>query len=182
MRHRHLALLLLVPISLAAQGRDSVVPDLAALVARPQSELAPVLERWSADRAALGRRYSVEYSPERRDRFRSFQHAWQVELQRLPFEQLSRPAQVDYLLLDNKLRYELALLDREEMLAAEMAPLLPFANALFALLGGATSVGASRSGPGREGDHRDDHCHRGRSRRDGDACQAAEQDHRAARG
>ena len=134
MRHRHLALLLLLPTSLAAQGRDSVVPDLATLVARPRSELAPVLERWSADRAALGRRYSVEYSPERRDRFRSFQRAWQVELQRLPFERLGRPAQVDYLLLDNKLRYELALLDREEKLAAEMAPLLPFASALFALV------------------------------------------------
>ncbi len=134
MRRRHISLLLLFPFALAAQGRDSVVPDLAALVARPRSEFAPVLERWSADRAALGRRYSVEYSPERRDRFRSFQRAWQGELQRLPFEQLSRPARVDWLLLDNKLRYELALLDREERLAAEMAPLLPFAGALFALL------------------------------------------------
>jgi uncharacterized protein (DUF885 family) len=76
----------------------------------------------------------VEYSPERRDRFRSFHRGWQAELQRLPFERLTRPAQVDFLLLDNKLRYELSLLDREEQLAAEMAPLLPFAPALFALV------------------------------------------------
>ena len=72
------------------------------------------------DRAALGRRYAVEYSPERRERFRSFHRGWQGELQRLPFESLTRPAQVDYLLLDNKLRYELSLLDRDEQLAAEM--------------------------------------------------------------
>lgn len=134
MIRRSLAVLVLVALPLAAQARDSVVPDLRALVARPRSELAPVLERWSVDRAALGRRYAVEYSPERRDRFRSFHRGWQGELQRLPFESLTRPAQVDYLLLDNKLRYELSLLDRDEQLAAEMAPLLPFAPALFALV------------------------------------------------
>jgi hypothetical protein len=126
--------LLLLAAPLTAQARDSVVPDLAALIARPRSELAPVLERWSVDRAALGRRYAVEYSPERRDRFRSFHGSWQAELQRLPFERLTRPAQVDYLLLDTKLRYELALLDRDARLAAEMAPLLPFAPTLFGLI------------------------------------------------
>ena len=41
---------------------------------------------------------------------------------------------MDFLLLDNKLRYELALLDREQKLAAEMAPLLPFAPTLFGLV------------------------------------------------
>ena len=126
--------LLLFATPLAAQARDSVVPDVLALVARPRSEVAPVLERWSTDRAALGRRYAVEYSPERRERFRSFYRGWQAELQRLPFEKLSRPGQVDFLLLDNKVRYELALLDREQKLAAEMAPLLPFAPTLFALV------------------------------------------------
>jgi hypothetical protein len=126
--------LLLLASPLAAQARDSVVPDLAALIARPRSELAPVLERWSVDRTALGRRYAVEYSPERRDRFRSFHRSWQAELQRLPFERMTRPAQVDWLLLDTKLRYELALLDRDAQLATEMAPLLPFAPTLFGLV------------------------------------------------
>lgn len=124
----------LVTLPVAAQARDSVVPDLAALIARPRSELVPLLERWATDRQALGRRYTVDYSPQRRARFRSFHAAWRDSLAALPFERLTRPAQVDWLLLDNRLRHELALLDREEGLATEMAPVLPFAATLFDLL------------------------------------------------
>ena len=118
----------------AAQTRDAAVPDLVALVAQPQSEIATVLVRWQADRAALSRRYNVEYSAVRRERFRSFDASWRAQLKALPFEKLSRPAQVDYLLLDNKLRYELALLERESKLATEMSPLLPFADTLAVML------------------------------------------------
>src|SRR5690606_32163125 len=114
--------------------RDSVVPDLTAVMAVPRSELAPVLERWTSDRAALGRRYSVEFSPQRRERMRTFHRAWMAELERLPFTRLSRHAQVDAVLLHRRLGYELKLLDREEAMAREMAPLLSFADTLFVLL------------------------------------------------
>ena len=63
--------LFLLALPLAAQApRDSVVPDLRAVMALPRSELAPVIERWQADRSALGRRYSVSHSPVRRERQR----------------------------------------------------------------------------------------------------------------
>ena len=39
--------------------------DLTTLVGTETSELAPVVERYSTDRTALGRRWSVPYSPER---------------------------------------------------------------------------------------------------------------------
>ncbi len=117
-----------------AQQRDSTVPDVAVLAARPASELRGVVERWSADHSALQRRYSVEYSPERRARLRMFHSAWRVQLGALPFERLSRDAQVDFLLLDSRLQHELADLDRDERLMGEMAPLLPFADTLFAML------------------------------------------------
>lgn len=126
--------LVLLAAPLAAQSPDPTVPNLAALAAQPQSELAVVLNRWSTDRGALGRRYSGEYSPVRRERFRRFESTWRANLAAIDFDKLSRQGQVDYLLLDNKLRYELALLDRENALAAEMAPLLPFADTLYALL------------------------------------------------
>jgi uncharacterized protein (DUF885 family) len=134
MRTLLLALLAAPGVALAQVPRDSVVPDLAAVMAAPRSELAPVLERWTSDRAALGRRYPVAFSPERRERMRTFHRAWMAELERVPFTRLSRPAQVDAVLLHRRLAYELTLLDREEGMAREMAPLLPFADTLFALL------------------------------------------------
>jgi uncharacterized protein (DUF885 family) len=121
-------------VSLSAQAGDAVVPDLAALIAEPHSEMQPVLERWNTDRAALGRRYSVEYSPERNHRYHSFYAAWREHLKALPFDKLGRAAQVDYILLDNRLRNEQALLDRDAKRAAEMSALLPFADSLDALL------------------------------------------------
>jgi uncharacterized protein (DUF885 family) len=122
-----------VPIAVQAQG-DATVPDLVAMLNRPTSELAPVLERWTSDRAALGRRYSVDYSPAARDRFRQFQQGWLTAVQQLPFADLSRDGQVDAILLRNRLDYEVGLLDRESRLVAEMAPLLPFADTLFVML------------------------------------------------
>ncbi len=128
-------LVLLVAPTLAAQAPvDSAVPDLRRLMAEPHSELAPVLERWNRDRNALGRRYAVDYSAVRRERFRRFDRAWLVRLGGLPFDSLSRPAQVDAILLRTKLEHELRLLDREATLANEMAPLLPFADTLDAML------------------------------------------------
>lgn len=134
MRFPVLSVALLLPAALLGQATDSVVPDLARLLALPRSELAPVLERWSSDRGALGRRYGVEYSPVRRERLDGFHAAWQQQLAGLPFAQLSRAAQVDHILLTTRLRYERTLLQRERRFAAEMGTLLPFADTLFVLL------------------------------------------------
>lgn len=133
MRRLLIAMLAVWPLT-AQSPRDSVVPDLRTVMAMPRSELAAVIERWQADRSALGRRYSVSQSPMRRERFRSFHGAWLAQVEALPFATLSRPAQVDAVLLRNRLRYELQLLDREAQLAAEMAPLMGFADTLYLLL------------------------------------------------
>jgi uncharacterized protein (DUF885 family) len=134
MRHTAIALCLL-PAMLAAQAPvDSTVPDLAALLATPRSELAPVVTRWSSDRSALGRRYAVEHSPERTERYQRFHAGWLRRLEALPFTSLSRQAQVDVILLRTRIGHELDLLERQRHLAAEMAPLLPFADTLHALV------------------------------------------------
>ncbi len=130
-----LACLLLLAAPLAAQApADSVVPDLALLISARQSELAPVLSRWDLDARALGRRYSVTYSPQQQQRLGIFQAAWQAQLERLPVATLSREAQVDAVLLHNRVRYERQVLAREARLFTEMAPMLPFADTLFAML------------------------------------------------
>ena len=128
----------LAPAPALAQGGSRVeghttVPPLAQLVAAPSSELRDVVERYAADRAALLRRYDAEYSPERQRRLREFYQAWEARLRELDFDRLGVEGRIDYVLLDHELRYQLALLDREERLFAEVEPLLPFARTILSL-------------------------------------------------
>ncbi len=113
-------LLLLVAGALPAQRRIGQISVGA-------SELRDSVALFTSDRAALGRRWTVEYSPARRARFRTFYSDWQARLAKVDFNKLSQEGRIDYLLLGNKLRYEVAQLGREETLGREMAPLVPFA-------------------------------------------------------
>jgi hypothetical protein len=112
----------------------SFVPDLASLTGRDASELRAVVERFTSDRAALLRRDAVEYSAARRGRLRDFYGAWRQRLAALPFDTLGLQGKVDHVLLAGRLAYELKLLDREEQLFAEVKPVLPFAEAIIALI------------------------------------------------
>jgi uncharacterized protein (DUF885 family) len=122
---------LTAPISAADSTKG--VPDLKGLVGRPASELADVVDRFSSDRNALFRKYDAEGSPDQRTRARAFYTGWRARLREIDFDKLSQEGRVDYVLLDNRLRHELDLLDRDAALAAEMAPLMPFADPLLSL-------------------------------------------------
>lgn len=115
------ALLLTVAADAGAQRRIGMLPVGA-------SELRDSVALYSTDRAALGRRWTVEYSPARRARFRTFYADWRARLAKIDFDKLSQEGRIDYVLLESKLRYELAAIGREEKLAGEMAPLVPFAQ------------------------------------------------------
>lgn len=99
-----------------------------------QSELRDTVSGYSQDRAALLRRYEVEYSPVRRDRMRRFYLDWQNRLNRIDFDRLGQEGKVDYILLANEVRYELELLAREERQYGEMLPLAPFAPVIMDLV------------------------------------------------
>ncbi len=109
------------------------VPDLVGLSARTESELAGIVLRYTNDRAALGRRWDVEYSSKRRERFREFYQEWANGLDAIDFDALSIEGRIDYVLMANELRYEVESLDREEALFQEMVPLMPFAETLIEL-------------------------------------------------
>jgi len=94
------------------------------------SELRDTVEIFSTDRAALLRRYRVDYSPSRRERMREFYAGWRSRLARTEFDALSQEGKIDYLLLDNRLEHELDLLTREQRLFAEMESWVPFAKAI----------------------------------------------------
>jgi uncharacterized protein (DUF885 family) len=120
----------------AAQARPDPlgsVPALGPLIARPSSELAGVIERFSTDRGVLGRRYDAPDSPDQRTRMRALYTAWQTRLNEVDFSKLSPEGRVDYALFDRYLRHQIALLERrEKMRVAELA-LVPFADRLLAL-------------------------------------------------
>jgi hypothetical protein len=112
---------------------SSGVPKLAALVAQPASELAPVVSRFTTDLNSLSRRYDVDDSPAQRGRMRDFYSTWQKRLAELDFDKLSQEGKVDYVLLHNYLTHQLALIDRHDKQRAETASLIPFADRLLAL-------------------------------------------------
>lgn len=112
------------------------VPRLATLLSPrgAESELRDIVSRFKTDEAALDRRWTVEYSPARRDRFREYYRGWQAALRDLDFDRLSQQGKIDYVLMNHTLRHSLSLLDREEKLWVQSAPVIPFGTDVFALV------------------------------------------------
>lgn len=120
----------------ASQGpfrETTPLPPPRALTSATTSTLRDAVERYGTDRATLMRRYDLPWSATRRDRLREFYAGWQGMLTGLNFQQLDRESRVDHVLLRNEIAYQMRLLDREAQQFAEMAPLLPFAEAITEL-------------------------------------------------
>ena len=140
---RTLALLLVLPVAVVAQKMPrpvsepadpmTSVPKLAPVSTRPTSDLALVVERYTADQQSLSRRYDATDSPAQRKRMRDFAINWRARLKELDFEKLNGEGKADYILLDNLLKHQVALLDRQDKMRGETAPLLPFSDRLLAL-------------------------------------------------
>ena len=118
-------LLCMLPAALSSQSKSALIPV-------GESELRDSVSLFTTDRGALSRRWTVEYSADRRERFREFYTDWRARLGRIAFDKLSQEGRIDYVLLDHRLRSELAKLAREEKLAGEMASLVPFAARITA--------------------------------------------------
>jgi len=123
-----LSALLICAVAGAAQA-----PPLGPLVGAPASELAAVVERFATDRAALTRRYDAPDSPDQRRRMRELYTGWRSRLREIDFSKLGPEGRADYVLLDNYLRHQIALLDRRDKMRGAEAPLLPFADRLLSL-------------------------------------------------
>ena len=129
-----LAIVLLLPRVVAGQ-EDGVLgdpPGLDALVAfdRSESDMRVVVDRYTEDRAALLRRYDIPLSPVRRERLSAFYRGWHEALRAMDFDALNHEGKVDYVLLRNRLDFELELLDQEAATVRAMAPLVPYARSL----------------------------------------------------
>jgi len=109
------------------------VPSLTQFMGTTSSELSEVITRFAADQQSLQRRYDAPDSKRQRARMRAFYASWREQLAALDFGKLSQEGKVDYVLLDNHVRYQLDLMGREDRQFAEIVPLLPFADTVLAL-------------------------------------------------
>ena len=97
------------------------------------SELRPLIERFTLDRGNILRYYNMAGSPERRERLTKFIRTAQGALGAKNFESLSQDGKIDYLVFRNSLEHDLRTLGREISEQAETAPYLPFAGTIFSL-------------------------------------------------
>jgi uncharacterized protein (DUF885 family) len=118
-----------VAVTTAAQ----YVPDPRPLVAFKNSDLRDVVDRYTADRAAMLRRFDAAYSPVRRERLRAFYTEWRAGLRNIDFETLAQHGRVDYILLDTQLQYETRLLEREQRVLSDTSALVSFLDVVFEL-------------------------------------------------
>jgi hypothetical protein len=91
------------------------------------------LERFEADRSALSRKYAVPLSEMDHKRMRVFYIGWLESLEKEPFEAMSHPGQVDFVLFKNYLQHSIKRLDQSAKREEEIKPILPFAPSIVAL-------------------------------------------------
>jgi hypothetical protein len=123
------------PRTAGGAGWGDDPPALSALVtfARTESDLRVAVNRYLLDKAAIERRYEVLYSPARHERLRTFYQGWQRRLSEAEFNGLNADGKFDYVLLRNRVEYDVEMLKLAERRRAEIAPLLPFFDRLRAL-------------------------------------------------
>lgn len=109
-------------------------PAVAALVAfaDQESNLRTAVVRYIQDKAAIERRYPVQYSPVRAARLHAFHDAWRARLAQADFSALNAEGRIDYVTLRNRIDHDQAMLRLSEDRARQIAPLLPFFDRLRA--------------------------------------------------
>jgi hypothetical protein len=107
-------------------------PALGALVdaAKVESDLRVAVDRYLLDKGAIERRYPVPFSPVRHARLRTFFQGWKQRLVEADFAALNAEGRIDYVLLRNRIDYDLEMLAVADRRWTEIAPLLPFFDTL----------------------------------------------------
>jgi hypothetical protein len=114
---------LAAPALLEAQGVGAIArswaddpPALVPLIAfgQQQSELRTVIPAYSSGRSAMLRTASAPDSPQGIEAQRRWYQSWLDELGRLDFDALGVEGKVDYIMLRNRIEFELALLDEPQ--------------------------------------------------------------------
>jgi uncharacterized protein (DUF885 family) len=95
--------------------------------------MADFIRNYQTEQRNVSEFYDLPWSETRFDRMDRFYHEWQQRLQAVDFEGLDESGRIDYLLLRNKLRFEVSRLKLSRRRLAEMTDLLPFRTVLLNL-------------------------------------------------
>jgi len=97
----------------------------------PSSQrLETLIRLYGTDQSGVSRFYDLPASEIRFDRLEELKKEWVDRLESVDFGSLPRPDQVDFLLLQNELRYTRQLIARDRQRLKEMSELLPFRTAI----------------------------------------------------
>lgn len=107
--------------------------DLAQLLALPQSEMRPVIERFEADYGALRRAFPVDHGAGRVERLSRFLAEWLTAVEAIDYDRLSAEAAIDWQLLRTRVRRIAAQMELDESQFADAKPLVPFFDTATAL-------------------------------------------------
>jgi len=158
-----IALTALVTVSTLGAQNAAVPQDLQPLLAKPASEMRLVVTRYNADRQTLSANYAgaggfnmpggrgrgaaapaaataspaqrpVPISPARLARLKRYDLDWQAALSRLPAAKLSPTASTDLTTLQSSILANLEQLEADNLELARIAPGIPFAPKLVALI------------------------------------------------
>lgn len=97
------------------------------------SEVNNLLVRYQADRGSLERFYTLDGSPERRERLVWVTKSYLKTLEALPFDPLNVGTRVDYILFRRQLQEKLHELTVEELETAQIRQWVPFADSIYAI-------------------------------------------------
>jgi len=135
LRFAQLKLVLVTGITFLTYLSATAQPKPAPLAnINPQtSDVHFLMTQYSADRGSLNRFYTVENSPERRERFQKLNTDYLQQLEKMNFNQLSVDSQVDYVLFQRTVQVDQRELAEEAAEVEKIKAWFPFADKFYAL-------------------------------------------------
>ncbi|QKZ14842.1 DUF885 family protein [Spirosoma sp. KUDC1026] len=116
-------------LSTTAQPRPAPLANV-----NPQtSDVHFLMTQYSADRGSLNRFYTIENSPERRERFQKLNTDYLQQLEKMNFNQLSVDSQVDYVLFQRTIQVDQRELAEEAAEVEKIKAWFPFADKFYTL-------------------------------------------------
>ncbi len=112
---------------------------MATLVAMPSlaqktsanEAIKQLIEMYHADRGNLQRFYTIDHSPERRERFKTLAQSYLTQLQPIDYNALDAGGRVDYLLIKRDFEDMLYQSQQEATAFNQLAPWFPFASIIY---------------------------------------------------
>ncbi|SFD56477.1 Uncharacterized conserved protein, DUF885 familyt [Chitinophaga sp. CF118] len=95
-------------------------------------QMTDLLIHYEADKGSLNRFYSIDNSPEKRERLKVFNKDYLQQLSAVNFDALSAGARVDYVLLRRDLQEQLRTLDEETVQYGQLTTWFPLSDKIYA--------------------------------------------------